>query len=65
MTTTERNQPDHPGLTIAVYRIDPVTLVRTPVRARRTVPPIDNPPLNLAFPPCRCPGCCARPGAVR
>lgn len=55
MTTERSDHITHPGLTIEVYRLDPVTGRRTPVRPRRSVPPADDPVMNLAFPPCQCP----------
>ncbi|MFD7131336.1 hypothetical protein [Streptomyces sp. NPDC059894] len=44
-------------MTIAVYRIDPRTGVRTQVRPLRTVEPPDVPELFGRFPPCACPLC--------
>ena len=44
-------------MTIAVYRINPATGVRTQVRARRTVKPADAPDLSNGYPPCACPHC--------
>ncbi|MFE2533062.1 hypothetical protein [Streptomyces sp. NPDC059371] len=46
----------HPGLTITVYRVDPVTMERTPVHSR-SLPPADEPSFSLAFPPCECSRC--------
>lgn len=46
----------HPGLTVSVYRINPQTLERSPVHTR-TLAPLDEPVMNLAFPPCQCPRC--------
>ncbi|CAM5246952.1 hypothetical protein GCM10010345_04370 [Streptomyces canarius] len=58
MTTTDGDgRVAHPGLTISVYRLDLVTGQRTQVRPPRHVPPSDELPLNLAFPPCECHRC--------
>lgn len=49
----------HPGLTITVYRVDPKTMERTPVRSR-SLPPAKEPVFSLAFPPCECSRCTKR-----
>lgn len=54
--TDTGSESAHPGLTISVYRINPATLERTPVRTR-TLAPLDMPVMSLAFPPCECPQC--------
>jgi hypothetical protein len=46
----------HPGLRISVYRVDPRTMKRTPIRAG-TLPAADDVIFNMAFPPCECPRC--------
>ena len=55
MTDTGSNAT-HPGLTITVYRVNSETLERTPLGSR-TLPAVDEPVINLAFPPCECPRC--------
>ncbi|GAA2247498.1 hypothetical protein GCM10010145_13290 [Streptomyces ruber] len=49
----------HPGLTVAIYRVNPRTLERTPVRTT-ILPPADAPALDRGFPPCACPRCARR-----
>ncbi|WP_143674238.1 MULTISPECIES: hypothetical protein [Streptomyces] len=46
----------HPGLTITVYRVNPETMERTPIRSR-ALPPADQPVSSLAYPPCACSRC--------
>ncbi|KQX63420.1 MULTISPECIES: hypothetical protein [unclassified Streptomyces] len=60
MATTERDETKHPGLTIGIYRVDPETRVRTLVRAKRTLAPVDEPVDSLTFPPCGCSRCAGR-----
>ncbi|MEU9015374.1 hypothetical protein AB0D12_37800 [Streptomyces sp. NPDC048479] len=55
MTTTGSGK-GHPGLAISVYRVDPQTHVRTPVKAR-VLPAAEEPPFSMAYPPCDCPRC--------
>ncbi|WP_159039630.1 hypothetical protein [Streptomyces sp. TP-A0356] len=59
-TTGSDDKTTHPGLTISVYRLDPATGQRTPLRPARHVPPADEPAFSLAFPPCECPRCAGR-----
>ncbi|GAA1883771.1 hypothetical protein GCM10009753_09570 [Streptantibioticus ferralitis] len=47
---------DHPGLTIAVYRVTEAGR-RIQVREAHRVPPADAAPFSLAYPPCECPQC--------
>ncbi|MFI9772048.1 hypothetical protein ACIHJG_35085 [Streptomyces sp. NPDC052415] len=54
--TDTGGQAAHPGITVSVYRINPETLKRTHVSSRK-LPALDDPVLNLAFPPCECPRC--------
>lgn len=42
-------------MTLAVYRIDPQTGARTPVRSTHTVQPASVPDLSSQYPPCACP----------
>ncbi|WKX13018.1 hypothetical protein [Streptomyces sp. NL15-2K] len=44
-------------MTIEVYRINPVTGVRTQVRAKRTVKPAEVPEVRQTYPACSCPRC--------
>jgi hypothetical protein len=52
-------------MTIAVYRINPQTGVRTQVRGRRTVEPATTPDLTSGYPPCACPRCTGKGGRGR
>ncbi|MBZ9642353.1 hypothetical protein [Streptomyces sp. PSKA30] len=63
MPTTD-SESTHPGLTIEVYRINPETLERTPVRSV-TFAPSDAPVYSLEFPPCECPRCGTHPWGTR
>ncbi|MFF3910130.1 hypothetical protein ACFYZJ_30085 [Streptomyces sp. NPDC001848] len=45
------------SMTIAVYRINPETGARTPVRAKHTVKPVEVPDATSGLPPCTCPRC--------
>jgi hypothetical protein len=49
--------PNHPGLTFRVYRVDPITGKRTPVRQRTAVAAATEPLATSVWPPCRCPLC--------
>ena len=44
-------------MTIEVYRINPETGSRTPLRAKRTVKPANMPELGQKYPPCMCTRC--------
>ncbi|GAA2258080.1 hypothetical protein GCM10010145_28030 [Streptomyces ruber] len=44
-------------MTIAVYRIDPVTGTRTQVREKHTVKPAEVPDATSVLPPCSCSRC--------
>ncbi|MFI1401083.1 hypothetical protein [Streptomyces sp. NPDC020681] len=55
MTTTGSGK-ERPGLAISVYRVDPETKERTPVKAS-VLPAADVLPFSLAYPPCSCPRC--------
>jgi hypothetical protein len=48
---------DPHGLTIAVYRVNPVTGERTTVKESTRVPADDHPIMTGVFPPCECPKC--------
>jgi hypothetical protein len=54
---TEAARPGRPGLTINIYRVDPVTLARTPVSSVSFGPSDDASPSPLVYPPCRCVRC--------
>jgi len=54
--TTTGSGKDHPGLAISVYRVDPKTKVRTPVKAC-VLPAVESLPFSIAYPPCACPRC--------
>lgn len=56
MTTTTA-LPDHPGLTFRIYRVNPATLKRTPVRQRTAAAAATEPLVTSGWPPCRCPRC--------
>jgi hypothetical protein len=47
------------AMTIAVYRVNPKTGVRTDVQSKRTFVPGDVPEWAGGFPPCTCPRCVA------
>lgn len=56
MADTTQQLPEHPGLRIKVYRVNPKTLVRSrPVEwvAR----PSKTAMVSHAYPPCECPRC--------
>ncbi|MFD5874001.1 hypothetical protein [Streptomyces sp. NPDC060322] len=55
MTTTGSGTPQ-PGLTICVYRVNPQTGDRTPLKQYETTP-ADGPMETVAYPPCTCPRC--------
>ncbi|MGW0553241.1 hypothetical protein ACWDZ6_03335 [Streptomyces sp. NPDC002926] len=55
MTTTGSGK-DHPGLAISVYRVDPKTNARTPVKTC-ALPAAEELPFSMAYPPCACPRC--------
>jgi hypothetical protein len=45
------------AMTIEVYKINPQTGARTPVRSKHTVKPADAPEVGQKYPPCSCPRC--------
>ncbi|NUK10372.1 hypothetical protein HRW23_24620 [Streptomyces lunaelactis] len=55
MTTTGSGK-ERPGLAISVYRVDPETKERTPVKAS-VLPAAKALPFSMAYPPCACPRC--------
>lgn len=52
-------------MTIEVYRINPETGVRTPVRAQHTVKPLQVPEDSTRYPACMCTSCEGRPEILR
>ncbi|MGW2563180.1 hypothetical protein ACWCXB_28930 [Streptomyces sp. NPDC001514] len=62
--TTTGNGASHPGLAISVYRVNPETKVRTPVK-ECTLPAADQPAFSLAYPACACARCLGTESAAR
>lgn len=52
--------PDHPGLAIRVYTVNPLTGERTPMTQRVVLPAATQPMTTAAWPPCSCPLCGSR-----
>ncbi|MFI5792321.1 hypothetical protein [Streptomyces sp. NPDC051677] len=52
-------------MTISVYRINPETGVRTPVREKHTVKPVQMAEVGQKYPPCACTRCESRPEILR
>ncbi|MGW6458040.1 hypothetical protein ACWF94_19365 [Streptomyces sp. NPDC055078] len=57
--TTTGDGTARKDLTISVYRVDPKTLDRTPVKSC-VLPPAEVPMMSQAYPPCRCTRCTDR-----